>query len=87
MTSGHPALIAVLVTYLAACSQPAGRTRTYYVAADEVMWDYAPSGRDLMMGAPLDTTEFAIGNGPALMARMFQKAVYREYTDSTFTTE
>jgi hephaestin len=50
------------------------------------MWDYAPSGRDLMMGAPLDTTEFDIGNGPAVTARRFQKAVYREYTDSTFTT-
>ena len=27
-----------------------GTTRTYYVAADEVQWDYTPSGRDEAMG-------------------------------------
>ena len=26
-----------------------GKTRTYYVAADEVSWDYAPSGHDEAM--------------------------------------
>lgn len=83
---GFPAIISIFVAYLAACGSPAGQTRTYYVAADEVMWDYAPSGRDLMMNMPLDTAEFDIGNGPAVTARKFQKAVYREYTDSTFTT-
>ena len=34
--------------------EPAGKTRTYYVAADEVNWDYAPSGRDEAMGMPFD---------------------------------
>jgi len=29
--------------------------RTYYVAADEVDWDYAPSGRDEAMGQPFDS--------------------------------
>lgn len=84
--AGLGAVIAIFISGLVACGPPGGRTRTYYIAADEVMWDYAPSGRDLMMGGPLDTTEFAIGNGPARMARKFQKAVYREYNDSTFTT-
>jgi hypothetical protein len=65
---------------------PAGATRTYYLAAEEVTWDYAPSGRDLMMGMPLDTSEFAIDNGPSGVARRFAKAVYREYTDGTFRT-
>ena len=31
-----------------------GRTRTYYVAADEVNWNYAPAGRDEAMGMPFD---------------------------------
>ena len=30
-----------------------GKVRTYYVAADEVNWDYAPSGRDEAMGHAL----------------------------------
>lgn len=36
---------------------PAGVARTYYIAADEVEWDYAPSGRDEMMRHALDTVE------------------------------
>ena len=31
-----------------------GTTRTYYVAADEVQWDYTPSGRDEAMGMDFD---------------------------------
>jgi hypothetical protein len=33
--------------------EPRG-TRTYHVAADEVNWDYAPSGREEAMGHPFD---------------------------------
>ena len=29
-----------------------GKVRTYYVAADEVEWDYAPGGIDHMTGKP-----------------------------------
>ncbi|MDX1547114.1 MAG: multicopper oxidase domain-containing protein [Rhodothermales bacterium] len=61
-----------------------GRTRTYYIAAEEVDWDYAPSGRNLMMDAPLDSTVFRVRNGPPVLARQFRKVVYREYADSTF---
>jgi len=43
---------AVLVSVLATCQPgiPSGITRTYYIAADEVEWDYAPSGRNLITG-------------------------------------
>jgi FtsP/CotA-like multicopper oxidase with cupredoxin domain len=79
-------VVALLVAAgaFAASRHSPGRLRTYYIAADEVLWDYAPSGRDEMMGHALDSAEFAIGNGPARQARVFRKAVYREYTDSTF---
>ncbi len=35
-------------------SPPAPATQTYYIAADEVVWDYAPSGMDRItgLGAP-----------------------------------
>ena len=32
----------------------ASKTRIYYVAADEVAWDYAPEGRDVAMDHPFD---------------------------------
>ena len=68
-------------------AEPAGKTRTYYVAVDEVNWDYAPSGRDEAMGGPFD--EIAKGYtepGPHQIGRVYKKAIYREYTDASFTT-
>jgi len=47
-------LLLAAVHSQAAQSESAGKTRTYYVAADEVNWDYAPSGRDEAMGMPFD---------------------------------
>ena len=31
-----------------------GTTRTYYIAADQVVWDYAPKGRNEITGKPFD---------------------------------
>jgi FtsP/CotA-like multicopper oxidase with cupredoxin domain len=66
---------------------PGGRTRIYYVAADEVVWDYAPSGTNLISGQPFDAVErpFVVA-GPHSVGKVTLKALYREYTDSTFST-
>lgn len=65
----------------------AGKTRTYYVAADEIDWNYAPSGRDEAMDMPFDAIarEFT-ESGPHQIGSVYKKAVYHEYTDGTFTT-
>src|SRR4051812_47177502 len=34
-----------------------GVTRTYYIAADEVKWDYAPSGSNQITGQPFGDVE------------------------------
>jgi len=66
--------------------EPAGKTRTYYIAADEVQWDYAPSGRDEAMGHPFDDIEkLYTESGPHRIGRVYKKAIYREYTDATFS--
>ncbi len=71
----------------AAQSKPAGKTRTYYVAADELNWDYAPSGRDEAMGMPFDEiAKLYTESGPHRIGRVYKKAIYREYTDATFST-
>lgn len=63
-----------------------GQTRTYYVAADEVKWDYAPSGRNQITGKPFgDTENVFVKNGPDRIGKVYRKALYREYTDATFT--
>ena len=71
----------------AAANATAGKTRTYYVAADEVQWDYAPSGRDEAMGMDFDEIGRAFTeSGPHRIGRVYKKAVYHEYTDGTFST-
>jgi hypothetical protein len=34
-------------------AQGGGATRHYYIAAEEVIWDFAPSGQDLINGGPI----------------------------------
>lgn len=64
-----------------------GRTHVYYVAADEVLWDYAPSGRDEITGRPFDAVQLPfVEAGPFWTGRLARKSLYREYTDSGFTT-
>jgi FtsP/CotA-like multicopper oxidase with cupredoxin domain len=64
-----------------------GVVRTYYIAADEVEWDYAPTGKNQITGADFSEAEKQfIEPGPQRMGRKALKAVYHEYTDSTFTT-
>ena len=84
-----PVLVALLLVsgYAARRGPPPGRTHTYYVAADEVAWDYAPSGSDQIKGQPFDDIERPfVEAGPHSVGHVTQKAVYREYTDSTFKT-
>jgi hephaestin len=62
------------------------RTITYYVAAEEVVWDYAPAGRNLMFDWELGEHEAIwTASGPDRIGRVYKKALYREYTDETFT--
>src|SRR6185503_18426748 len=63
----------------------AGKTRMYYVAADEVEWDYAPSGTNQAEGRPFDDVEKKWTEaGKASLGRKAKKALYREYTDDSF---
>jgi len=64
-----------------------GQVRTYYVAAEETDWDYAPLGIDIMTGRPFEGTSAAYTQpGPKAIGHVYRKAIYREYTDATFTT-
>jgi hephaestin len=64
----------------------AGQVRTYYIAADEVVWDYAPTGANGITGEPFDeTARVFTENGPDRIGTKYIKAVYREYTDGSFS--
>jgi FtsP/CotA-like multicopper oxidase with cupredoxin domain len=76
---------------LAAClitSAAAAAERAYYIAADEVVWDYAPSAPENPMrgGAFTAGERVYIDGGKKRIGHVYMKAVYRAYTDATFTT-
>ncbi len=52
--------------------------RTYYIAADEVIWNYAPTGTDALTGTVLKPAKEQIGFA-------FHKIVYHGYTDAAFS--
>ncbi len=90
-TRVRTALPFMLLFAFAACGPSGGAgapmTRTYYVAAEEVAWDYAPSGGNRITGQPFEgIAEFVATSGHHRIGRVYRKAIYREYTDSTFTT-
>jgi manganese oxidase len=63
-----------------------GQLRTYYIAADEVLWDYAPGDRDEISGKPFtDDEKVFVENGPTRIGHVYRKSLYRGYTDATFT--
>ncbi len=79
-------LVAILLA-IPAClgqTQPA-KVRMYYIAADEVNWDYAPGGVNKMMGMKFDGySKVFVERGPHRIGSIYRKALYREYTDETF---
>jgi FtsP/CotA-like multicopper oxidase with cupredoxin domain len=63
-----------------------GRTRIYYIAADPVDWDYAPSGKNLLgPHFEADAGTF-LDHGDDRIGHVDRKSVYRQYTDATFKT-
>lgn len=66
---------------------PTGVVRTYYIAADEVEWDYAPFNINNITGEPFgDKENVFVQSGKDRIGKVYLKALYREYTDATFRT-
>ena len=65
-----------------------GAERTYYIAADELIWDYAPSyPNNPIMGEPFNEQQSVyVAQAKDRIGRRYLKAVYREYSDSSFTS-
>jgi FtsP/CotA-like multicopper oxidase with cupredoxin domain len=66
----------------AASPAKAGVVRTYYIAADEVNWDYTLEGRNIAGIPHVETAEDDTGKGSRHV--IYHKAIYREYTDASF---
>ena len=65
------------------------KTRIYYIAAEDVLWDYAPSFPiNLISGQEMtdDQKIFVEGNANNRIGRKYWKGRYVAYTDASFTT-
>jgi manganese oxidase len=58
-----------------------GKIRTYYIAADEVQWNYAPTTPLYVLRGENELPPI-----PVPKSNTYLKAVYHEYTDDTFTS-
>src|ERR1700693_2624209 len=84
VTAGLTCLSSVACAGAATSSAAGGaaKIRTYYIAAGEVDWNYAPSGRDEAMGMPfMGVAKAYMEHGPNRIGTVYRKAIYREYTD------
>jgi FtsP/CotA-like multicopper oxidase with cupredoxin domain len=80
------AILGALAVLLLSCSDDSNgpsnsytpRTRSYFVAAEEVMWNYMPLGYDSVFDQPPPT--------PWGDSLVYPKIRYIEYTDASFTT-
>lgn len=82
-------LLAPVLTMLIGCTSAlAQQTRTYHIGAIEMDWDYAPTGINQISGSAFGPSENVfVESGKQRIGKVYRKAVYREYTDATFTTE
>ncbi|XP_067289216.1 ferroxidase HEPHL1 [Pseudorasbora parva] len=66
-----------------------GKIRKYFIAAEKVRWDYAPSGMDKLtnesLTKPGSFSELFFGVDGGRLGGKYWKVVYREYTDKSFT--
>ncbi|KAI9223486.1 Cupredoxin [Blastocladiella britannica] len=95
----NPLLLTLLVLTLAASSTRAEANPcpkndkcsiwTYYVAATETTWDYAPSGKNGFSGESLDkdgeNSAVYAASSKGRIGKKYTKAVYVQYTDATFS--
>ena len=68
---------AIAAATLLGAPEAAAKTRQYYIQAEDVVWDFAPTNQDLLHGGPVPD--------PWTDSHVFEKTRYIEYTDGGFS--
>ncbi|KAL4440358.1 hypothetical protein ABPG75_003359 [Micractinium tetrahymenae] len=91
ITAGMRALINVTASSEATASLNAAvaaapAPKRYFIAAEEIDWDYVPTGKDGCTGQAFDEiANVFVQQTNSTIGSKYRKAVYRQYTDATFT--
>lgn len=92
------AVVVLIGSVLVSCSRAAesspsaatagpGQTRTYFIAADDVAWDYTPGEVNRITGGKFEgEAAFFVTPSEISLGHIYKKTIFREYTDATFTT-
>uniref|UniRef100_A0A3Q3VX61 ferroxidase n=1 Tax=Mola mola TaxID=94237 RepID=A0A3Q3VX61_MOLML len=78
----------LLLCCAATCAS--GMRREYFLKIEEVSWNYAPSGMNIIQNLTLEEDEEAsvfFKKGPQRIGSTYKKAVYKQYSTATFRTE
>ncbi|KAK1800490.1 hypothetical protein P4O66_005709, partial [Electrophorus voltai] len=71
-------------------AQNDGIKRTFFIGIREEKWDYAPGGYNRISGKPAAEDTHAsmfLQQGPHRVGHVYKKAIYKQYTDGTYSTE
>lgn len=80
------AALAVVFVMAVSAQTEKGQVRTYYIAADPVVWNYTPQGMNRITGQPFGEEESPwTVRGQYTIGTEYKKALYRAYTDETFS--
>ncbi|XP_053436033.1 hephaestin isoform X5 [Nycticebus coucang] len=89
MEPGH-LLWAVLFTQSLWPQFTNGTTRVYYLGIQDVQWNYAPKGRNVITNQPLDNDKVAssfLKSDKNRVGRIYKKTIYKEYKDDSYSDE
>nr|XP_015107721.1 hephaestin isoform X3 [Vicugna pacos] len=67
-----------------------GATRVYYLGIQDVQWNYAPKGRNVITNQPLDSDIVAssfLKSDKNRIGSSYKKTIYKEYMDSSYMDE
>ncbi|KAM8745224.1 ceruloplasmin [Acanthopagrus schlegelii] len=80
--------VVLLLCWAAVCVS--GMRREYFLRIEEVTWNYAPTGMNIIQNRTVQEDEEAsvfLKRGPQRIGPAYKKAVYKQYSDATFRTE
>lgn len=64
-----------------------GKVRRYFIQAEEINWNYAPDRRDRLTGDAFgEDAKVFVARGRDRIGSVYRKALFRGYTDDTFST-
>ncbi|NP_001178922.2 ferroxidase HEPHL1 [Rattus norvegicus] len=80
----------ILLEFLGLLGLVGAVTRTYYIGIVEEYWNYVPQGKDVITGKSFSEDKLAtlfLERGPNRIGGIYKKAVYRHFTDGSYSTE